>query len=242
MKLLVQVRERRPRKGAAGDALHRVRLQAICAQHDLIAQGLIRWAFYSHGCQQHHLLMECESLEEADGHLKASPLFPFCTAEVIPVVTSDAVVSEIRGALGLTGAVPSESLVSPARAVNPAGSYWLVRKELPPMDPLSTAEQQADMLLRTVESKTQVNAEVEFADLNAVGQMVGYLIGEGTRDQVHAYMRSCALFDELVCSIDKLLTPDQAQAMTEDALSRRAALPMSPAPHWPCGLLVYSKA
>lgn len=225
------------RKRPAADAMHRLRLEAIAAHRDLVGQGFARWVFYSHECQQHHVLIECDSLEEADARLKSSPLFPFCTSEVIPVVTSDAVVSEIRGALGLDGPGPSGDLVSPTRPVQPSGTYWLVRKELPPMNPLSTEEEQSDLLLRTVESKTTLDPMVEFADLNAVGQMVGYLVGEGTRGQVHAYLRGCALFDDLRCSIDRLLTLDQAQAATEETLIRRAA----PAPHWPCGVIVYSK-
>lgn len=237
MKLLAHVREGRVRKRPATDAMNRLRLDAIAAHRDLVDQGLARWVFYSHECQRHHVLLECESLEQADARLKAIPLFPFCTSEVIPVVTSDAVVSEIRGALGLEGPGPSGELVAPARPAQPSGTYWLVRKELPPMDPLSTEQEQNELLLRTVESKATLDPHVEFADLNAVGQMVGYLVGEGTREQVQAYMRGCALFNDLRCSIDRLLTLDQAQAATEEALVRGAAQ----ASHWPCGAIVYSR-
>lgn len=217
--------------------MRRIRLEAIKGHRDLVRQGLVRWVFYSHECQQHHILIDSDSLEQADATLKGSPLFPFCTSECIPVVTSDAVVSEIRGALGMGSSTLAENLVTPAREVDPAGTYWLVRKELPPMDPLSTEEDQNELLVRTVESKTNLDLQVEFADLNAVGQMVGYLIGEGPRDQVHAYLRECALFNDLRCSIDRLMTLDQAQAATEAVLIRRA----SPAPKWPCGTIVYSR-
>ncbi len=237
MKLLTRVRECRPRKSTAADAMRRIRLEAIKGHRDLVRQGLVRWVFYSHECQQHHILIDSDSLEQADAALKGSPLFPFCTSECIPVVTSDAVVSEIRGALGMGSTALAENLVTPAREVDPAGIYWLVRKELPPMDPLSTDEDQNELLVRTVESKANLDPHVEFADLNAVGQMVGYLIGEGTRDQVHAYLRGCALFNDLRCSIDRLMTLDQAQAATEAVLIRGA----SPAPQWPCGTIVYSR-
>ncbi len=231
MKLLAEIKERRCGGRLATQAMLEHRLRTLQRQRQLISHGLLQWVFYFGDASRHLCLIECSRLEDADSLLKASPLFSFSTAEVLPVVTSDAVVTEIRSALQIrSDDPPTAGLVAPARHVRKDGSYWCVRKELPSLDPLSSKDSQSDILLRTIESKELVCPEVEFADLNAVGRMVGYLVGEGTREAVEAYVQSCALYADLVCRLERLLTLDQAQSLTEHMLSEKplAQVDLSP--------------
>lgn len=211
MMLLAEVRERTFWRDADREAMREHRLQNIDYQCRQVDSAQVRWTFFFHGVRRYITLLDCQTHEQADAVLKNAPLFPYASAVITPVVDSDAVVSEILSSLGqVSRSESTQSFTTPLRPVNQGETYWIVRKELPPLSPRVSETVHNDVLMRTVASKEVVDAGVELTDLNAVGRMAGFLIACGDIARVKTYVKQSPLYSQLRCSFEPLLTTDQA--------------------------------
>lgn len=213
MKFLVTFTERAYQTDEEQDAMLSVRLRGLRHLRQLAVDDRIDWAFTSSDRTLTVYLVEANSLESLDALTKASPVFPHVDVSCVPTIGPEAVAREILSSLARDGAAPSVSTIHEAashRSLTVDGHYWLVYKEVPPLSPAISEQSQRDMLERTVQSKSDVDTAIEFADLNVVGRMAGYLIGEGTREAVSRYVAQCAVGQDITWSMTSLIPLEMA--------------------------------
>ncbi len=213
MKFLVTFTERSYQTDEERQATLSVRLRGLRHLQQLAASARIDWAFASSDRTSTIYLVEANSLESLDALIKASPTFPHVDVSCVPTIGARAVAREILNNLARDGAVPSALTIPEAashRSPTAEGHYWLIYKEVPPFSPTVSEQYQRDTLERTVQSKNDVDTTIEFADLNAVGRMAGYLIGQGTREAVSRYVAQCAVGQDITWSMTPLIPLEKA--------------------------------
>lgn len=224
MKFLVTFTERPYQTDEEQRAMRSVRLRGFRHLQQLTASARIDWAFTSSDRASTVYLVETDSHEALDALIKASPVFPHVDVSCVPTIGPEVVAREILRNLACDAAVPSAPTirdVATRRSPTAERHYWLVYKEVPPISPTVSKQSQRDLLERTVQSKSDIDVAIEFADLNAVGRMAGYLIGEGTQEAVSSYIEQCAVGPDITWHITPLIPLEEAlriEAIDSDVL------------------------
>lgn len=212
MMFLIEGQEVKTHCAEEAIALHRLRADMISYLREQIHSKLILAAYFYRNMCGHILIIECSDLESLDSLIKASPIFPHCSYNVTPVQMSDAVVREISKAINVdfssSGIFQAE--VKPQRMQAKRGKFWIVRKEVLPLNPLISDAEQNAMLQRTIYSKTFCNSSIEILDLNAVGKMAAYLLAMGEAEDVMDYVKQCPSIQDIQFTIEQIYSLDQA--------------------------------
>jgi hypothetical protein len=198
MRLFVTIKERTTADPQERAAMLRHRLQSILYQQRLLLEGHVEYTFRSVLGDTTVLMIDTVSLEAADRLIKADPIWPYAVTTVTPVVSTQAMASEIQDYLGEEVLTPSElaQIEFPRRQIDDDGQYWLAWKEVAAFNPLLSKADQDDVHRRTLTAQRAHLSQLEFADDNPVGKPVGILIARGSEDDVRAHVADCDVFPD----------------------------------------------
>jgi hypothetical protein len=193
------------------------RLDSIRYQLELLSvDGPLAYAFRTKEGNMAVLMYETDTPEKADLYLKRDPGWPFAETEVLPVVSTTALIREAQEFLGETIIEESElaSFHYERRGIDPLKEYWLAYKEVKPFSPLLSVEAQNDVHRRTIIAQKAHLESFEFADDNPVGKAVGILVAEAAFDRVRRHVESCEVFPDTVVTYMELLPLKRAWEKT----------------------------
>jgi hypothetical protein len=211
----------------------RHRLAGIEYKAALLGRRTLSYAFRSADGRMSYDMFNADSLEVLDRNVKADPAFPYIAVEVIPVVSTVAMVAEASEYLGETILTEDEvaALNFPNQVVEDESSYFLAYKEVRPFSPLLTQSEQNDIHRRTIVSQRSHHSGLEFADDNPVGRSVGILIGRGTLEEIRAHVTNCAVFPDTTVEFAELMTLPYAWRHAAAELSSLGRQ-VPPQPEW----------
>jgi muconolactone delta-isomerase len=223
VRFFVRQSERPTRDPQERAAMLAHRLESIAYQQDLLDRGVLAYAFRANGGADTVALFETGTLEELDCLIKRDPGYPYSTTEVVPVVSTLAMVREASEYLGEEILSEDElhdlDHLNAPRTLNRATTYWLAWKEVMPFSPLLSQEAQDDVHRRTVTSQRAHHSPIEFADDNPVGKSVGVLVAEGSLEGVKAHVAGCEVYPDTVITFTELLHLADAREMAAQALA-----------------------
>jgi hypothetical protein len=213
--------ERESRDAQELSAMLHHRLTAIEYNSQLLADGVLEYAFFlGESCSTAIMLFCVASHERLDWLIKRDPYFAYTSSEVIPVIDTEALVREAQDYLG-DSTFDEEGLSSlsfPCRQIDPDAEYWFAWKQVPPFSPLCPIETQNDVHRRTIEAQKAHLEHLEFADHNPVGRPIGILISEASLEHTRAHVEQCDVFPDTLVTYSRLWTHKQAEIRTRSQL------------------------
>lgn len=217
----VRMHERRCLDAQELAAMLSHRLRALQYHEALLRDNKILFGFAAgDDCVSSILLYAVSGHEELDWLIKRDPHFAYTACDVVPVVTTEALVREAQDFLG-EHIFPAEELPKlnfPTKLIRPDGEYWLAWKEVSPFSPLCSEEVQNDVHRRTILAQRGHFENLEFADYNPVGRPVGILIGEGELKGIREHVETCDVFPDTRVEYTRLWTHKQAWNLTCEKL------------------------
>jgi hypothetical protein len=213
MRFFVRMTERAVNDPQEFAAMLQHRLASIGYQYSLMHEnGPLAYAFRDKTGTLAVLMYETETLEKIDFYLKRDPGWQYSETDVMPVVSTEALVREAQDYLGET--IISEGELGEFRYErrSPCSErqYWLAYKQVKPFSPLLSLEAQNDVHRRTVIAQKAHLESLEFADDNPVGKAVGILIAEAGFDDVKRHVESCEVFPDTQVTYTELLPLERA--------------------------------
>lgn len=213
MRFFVRVVERSTQDPQEEAAMLGHRLDSIHYLKDLLTGPSCEYIFKSEDGRTSLLLLQPASLEELDRLIKADPLFPYATVDVVPVVPTSAMVREIQAYLGEEILTEQElAALEPQRvAIDPEGMFVLLAKTQPAFSPLLSLEEQRDIYRRTVIAQRRHTSPIEVSDYNPVGKAEGLLIAKCTSvEAVWQHVRSAEIYPDTHVEMHPLRTLEQS--------------------------------
>ncbi len=222
MRFLVRMNERSPRDAQENSAMLLHRLESLRYQADLLASGCLAYAFRAELGSVTVMMFEVDSLTDLDRYLKRDPGWPYCATEVIPVVSTEALIREAQDYLGefIFAEEELQHLDYVKKPINSDCQYWLAIKEVLPFSPLLSEDAQNDVHRRTVLAQRSHLNPVEFADDNPVGRAVGILVAEGDLESTKKHVESCEVFPDTIVTYLELSPLPRAWTATVAEIGR----------------------
>jgi hypothetical protein len=215
VKILLESDLRRPPPGAGLlTEWNQLVLRSIEFLEARVPDGQMKWHLYGRRADFRVLLLEIPTAEEADRLIKQDPLFPHAIHKLDLVCSSDALLEEIRSAVGeaASSQISSEPVPMASDFVpEPGMEYWLAKKELPALSISLTDKEHTQLLCDTAASKFVFDPEIELVDLNAVGRMAGYLLARGSEESVRGYIGRSPLRAHLTLDLIRLCCAEDAK-------------------------------
>ena len=222
MRFFVTLKERTCSDAQELAAMLTHRMCSIEYQDDLVKKGLLRYAFRAKNGLKAILMFEVVALEELDALVKRDPGWAYSRAEVVPVVTTEALVREAQGYLNekILSEDEVKALEIPLQVIEPHAQYWLAWKEVKPFSPLLPDEDQNDVYRRTLLAQKSHGDPVEFSDENPVGLSVGILIAKGDLEAARRHVETCDVFPDTIVEYMEIVPLQRAWETAREELLR----------------------
>jgi hypothetical protein len=213
MRFFVRMTERNVNDPQELAAMLLHRLASINYQYSLMREeGPLAYAFRNRAGTLAVLMYETDTLEKLDFFLKRDPGWQYAETDVMPVVSTEALVREAQDYLGETIIGESElgEFRYERRKPDSKQEYWLAYKQVKPFSPLLSLDAQNDVHRRTVIAQKAHLESLEFADDNPVGKAVGILVAEAAFDDVKQHVESCEVYPDTQVIYTELLPLERA--------------------------------
>jgi muconolactone delta-isomerase len=194
------------------DAIIKHRVKSIEYFKNLQEKGVTEFVFKSECMKETYLVINANSLEEADVLLKRDPLFPYSRLIVTPVTTTAEMVEEAQDYLGeeILTSFEIAHLVPPPVKIDDRKTYIQATKALAAFNPLVSEEEYKEILRKTLRSQRLHADEKEIADYNPVGVPDGYLYLQiSSVEEAREHVAKAEIYPYTVVNFRKLLTLNQ---------------------------------